>query len=165
MRELEELEALWTGQSDDERYFGFQPFALPDFRGYLRQTLALFEPDRFVDVGCGIGSKILAVQEELDVVGLGIDRVPEFVAEARRLGVDAEEGDAFDWTGYRPGDLVYLNCPCVPRELEAELEQRVFAHLPSGAAIWLVNAVVQPEGWSQLWLDWDCRAGAWLKGD
>ena len=37
MPDLEELEAHWAGQSDDGRYFGFQPYALPDFRGYLRR--------------------------------------------------------------------------------------------------------------------------------
>lgn len=162
---LEFLEEQWAAHepSDDERFLPFLPYDLNRFRDYLERTLALFTPKRFVDIGCGIGTKLLLVQRERGIPVFGIDRVPRYVAEARSLGVHAEVADAFEWDGYQAGDLVYMYRPCEHWDDQLSLERVIRERLKRGSVLWLIHGEERLSEWHELWSDWIDRNGAWSK--
>lgn len=123
----------------------------------------MFKPSRFMDVGCGAGTKIRLAQALFGLQGFGIDIVPALVAEARSHGVYAEVADAFDWQDYKAADIVYMNRPSTQM---AELEAVVMDRMASGAVLMLVNGRGDPakEGWTLVSQEWGTPVqGCWIK--
>ena len=141
------LEAAWRGRVQvPSEFFGWEPYDLPAFMELLAAAMAAAPAGAlFFDAGCGIGTKCL-IAAQAGCVASGIDRVPEFVTEARRLGVDAQVADVRDWD-YSPYGIVYVNHPlaCGPGcDDEAVLEHRVHESMAPGAALISVNYDLAP---------------------
>jgi SAM-dependent methyltransferase len=143
------LEAEWQGRVQvTPGYCGWEPYDPGKFTRLLSLCLPHVPPGNrtFLDVGCGIGTKcLLAAQAGLDPSGF--DRVPEFVAEARRLGVAAEVADARDYQGYGAPGLVYVNHPLACGggcDDEAALEHLIHERMASGAVLMAVNYDLAP---------------------
>lgn len=124
------LEAGWfTPHGDDE---GFDLHSLP-MGEFLRGMAACGEPGSFIDLGCGVGTK-LAVTHHLGWRVTGVERHPDYAAAARRLVPEAEivTGDALDvdLSGY---DVVYSYRLMVDLEAQHELNAAIVRRMRPGA--------------------------------
>lgn len=104
---------------------------------------------RFVDVGCGIGTKLIAARVLLPSFFKidGIENCPEYVNVAQKLVAYEAPGcggakkcfsileqDAL-MTDYSPYDVVYFYCPFEKPIKQRVLEQRIISTAKSGAYI------------------------------
>ena len=158
--EIAGLEQAWAGRvtgREDPAFFGWEPAPLPVFTGLLAGCLPHVPPGNrsFLDAGCGIGTKCqLAWQQGLDPYG--IDRVPEYLEEARRSGLACELALAEDYDGYARFGLVYVNHPLRGPAAEAALEAGIHAAMAPGAVLLAVNYALAPPGWAEV-----ARSGEW----
>jgi 2-polyprenyl-3-methyl-5-hydroxy-6-metoxy-1,4-benzoquinol methylase len=98
-------------------------------------------PFRFLDVGCGGGTKLLAAASMFhQVCGLELD--PIYLEQARRLlalarqgRCQVEAGDALTYDGYGRFDVIYLYEPIREAEPELALERRIFAQCRPGCVV------------------------------
>lgn len=120
------LETRWVGSLPDASvYFGYDALPIAEFLPSIQEAMRLTSGRRFIDIGCGIGTK-LALMHCLGWQVAGLDRhlpyietARELVPEADLIHADLREIDRFD------ADLVYMYRPGVSEELEAELERHV----------------------------------------
>jgi SAM-dependent methyltransferase len=117
-------------------------------------------PVKFIDVGCGIGTKVLAAQKSgrfgYDVEAYGIDKEPRYVKAARSLLAVTKgrvvakeriiEGDALKHN-YGAYDILYFYRPLSNAELQAKLELRILSTMKKGAIICAVGAQSPDLGW------------------
>ena len=135
----------------------------------LMRCLTTTKPIKFIDVGCGIGTKVLAASyvlqswaQPLDgsVEVYGIEYSPEYVAVARSMMSESIDelghhrstaqananciiqGDALLYD-YSPYNLVYFYCPLDDRKKQIELEERIVSTVQKGAFI-LANLTKGP---------------------
>jgi SAM-dependent methyltransferase len=158
LAEIAALETAWQGRipPDDPACFGWEPYSPDAFAALLEDCLPRVPSGNrtFLDAGCGIGTKcVLAAQAGLEAYGF--DLVPEFLAEARQLGVACEQADARMFTRYGDFGLVYVNHPLVPGPGETALERRVHAAMAAGSVLMAVNYDIAPD-WPEI-----SRAGPW----
>lgn len=98
-------------------------------------------PIRFLDVGCGGGTKVLAASTCFDVcTGLEYDK--NTVATGRQLleflGIEQCKlihGDAFEFTDYGEYDVIFFYKPVMGIDRMAALEDRVFSQAKPGTVI------------------------------
>ena len=104
----------------------------------LSRALRLRRPLRFLDVGCGGGSKLVAASSFFEeAVGLEIDE--GYVTNARdwlgRIGADGTRvigGDALTFTGYADFDVIYFYRPFSDGALQSRLEEHILAQAGPG---------------------------------
>ena len=131
--------------SGEFTYIGLRPSEfieqLEQFRQIHFQKISSGQRLKFVDVGCGIGSKlILAHNSWLSLVGIEIE--PSYVEVARKLVpfADIRCQDAMS-VDYGEFDVVYFYCPFRDLKKQAALEAHIVNTAKSGAYI-LANASV-----------------------
>jgi hypothetical protein len=177
------LEASWLGRvatTARDRYFDWQPAAPALFTRLLAACLPHVPPGNrtFIDAGCGIGTKCL-LAGRYGLAAHGIDRVPEYVAEAARLGVSAELALIEDYTGFARYGLVYVDHPAVGGGDEARLEAGIHAQMAPRSVLMAMSYDLAPgcpahppgrpcddacptdahDGWTEV-----ARLGAWIAG-
>jgi SAM-dependent methyltransferase len=151
--------------------YHFIPLDLNKFREQLeRGRMAAMmnrgrskDPLKFIDVGCGIGTKVLAAQSLSDydygtVHAYGIEKEARYVGVARGLlsaAFDGEEkakeriilGNALRYD-YGSFDIIYFYRPLCNPELQLKLEERILSTSKKGTII-LANGAQSPElGWN-----------------
>jgi SAM-dependent methyltransferase len=145
-------------------YLPFMPFPLPAFVMLLTEALPEAPGTRFLDVGCGSGSKLLVARDLFGLGCRGIDRVPEYVAAARELGLDAECTDALGYPGYGSADIIWLNRPFRDPGAEAALEAQIWEQMTPGAIVICANLEAPPpSSWFIVADLWEQRRGIWMK--
>jgi hypothetical protein len=128
-----------TGR-DDPRSTPWMPFPLFDFIALVAEALPESAGDALLEVGCGIGTRMRVAHDLYGLDCHGIDRVPEYVAQATELlpegmpGVTAEVADALGWDGYGKYDLLWFNRPFADRVLQRQLEAQVWSDMKPGDA-------------------------------
>lgn len=151
-------------EAEQPVYLPWMPFQLPAFTALLYEAIPEAPGENFLEVGCGPGAKMLVAQEIFCLDAHGIDRVPEYVAAAREMFLDAEVADAWTWEGYGDYDLVWLNRPFRDPSREYSLEQRVMATMAPGAVLMCANLEYPPpSSWPVILDDWEARRGIWMK--
>lgn len=198
LRELEATEQAWKLQS--VRYpradaVPWLPFPIPQFIPLLADAVMVapptqgrgnylgremdepYGPPKFLDVGCGPGTKIRLAEEMFGLRGFGIDIVPRFVAEAQAHGVRAWVADAFEFgaeeggakiagqNGYADYQIVLVNRPS---SLQDELEHLVMERMASDAVLIAVNWRNDPgrAGWILQAQEFNAHGpvcGVWVK--
>lgn len=149
----------------DERFLPWMPYQIPGFLALLAEAIPAAPGSRFLDVGAGIGTKMLLAREifGLDVTGTEIS--PELAAQAAGLGLDIVCGDALDYAGYGAHDLIWLYRPCRDPDTEAALEKVIWDAMAPGAVI-LGDALESPPPADRFWLvleDMGTPRGIWRK--
>lgn len=139
--------------------------------GRLLRALDRPEPWSFLDVGCGLGLKLLAAQEVFDrVEGVEITpataaRAKALLAAARRNRIAAEAtptpwltgtlprgrarihcADALGFDGYGAFDVIYAYRPIADAAPRHRLEQRIVAQARPGALLILPYPDAVPHG-------------------
>lgn len=143
-----------AGHDEPERSTPWMPFPLFDFIALVAEALPETEGGSLLEVGCGIGTRMLVAHELFGLEAHGIDRVPEYVAQASQMlpegmtGVTAEVADALGWDGYGKYDLLWFNRPFRDRATQRQLEAQVWQDMRPGAVvIWANLEMPPPANW------------------
>jgi SAM-dependent methyltransferase len=109
------------------------------------------EPLHFLDVGCGIGTKMLLAGGLL-LQTFGIEKRPEYAQIAARLGLKVQVADAMEWDHYSAFDIVYTYRLFLGAEDQMRFEDRLFRLVAPGAVLITVGGEQWPdlEGWETL---------------
>ena len=160
LRQLHALEQSWNSYKvtyPREDAVHFLPFPIPQFVSMLTDAVMAAPitwtsdqdgpaPARFIDVGCGPGTKVRLAQALFGLEGYGIDIIPTFIDEARSCGVKADLTDAFDFSRYGEFDIVFANRPST---LQDELERHILVSMADEAVVIAANWRNSPSaGWS-----------------
>jgi SAM-dependent methyltransferase len=153
---ISRLEQRWIPPSipDHSRYFAYDPLPPALFFPGLKAAAEVANGTRFLDVGCGIGTK-LAMAHYLGFEVAGIDRhepyiemARELVPEAELVVADLEDVKKFD------ADIIYMYRPGKSERMATRLEKHVVAHAKKGAVVFLptrnpkwLSAPAAPEVW------------------
>lgn len=93
---------------------------------------------RFLDVGCGIGTKV-ALADQFGFDAYGIEYNPRYVKDLHRLfGRDAHMkksvwvGDALQYGKYADFDVIYFYCPMSDWRKQVELEKYICTQAKDG---------------------------------
>lgn len=127
-------------------FYGYEPLPLAPFIAALEIARSLIPNGRFLDVGCGIGTKLLLAHYLGWADVTGVELRPEYAGPARRLMPEATivEADAFGWDGYNEFDVVYSYRLCVPDDLEIALEERIASLCRPGTLLILPMGLTKP---------------------
>jgi trans-aconitate methyltransferase len=162
-----EQERSWQGkvpEANDERHIPWLPFPIPEFVALTALAAAEADGPRFLEIGCGIGTKMLLAQAIFQLDVTGFDRVPEFVEQACGNGLNAVRADAATWDGYGEFDIVWFNRPLREAAEEAALETRVWEFTAPGTVVMCANLEARPpSSWYLIEDDWEARRGVWQK--
>jgi trans-aconitate 2-methyltransferase len=102
--------------------------------------IAVQDPRRVVDLGCGPGNQTLTLAQRWPgAIVQGLDSSQEMVDAARERGVDASVGDVNDWVPEPDTDVLLTNAVLQWVPGHRELLRRWAGQLPSGA--WLGTQV------------------------
>ncbi len=147
-----------VGHDDLSRYVPWIPFPVHDFVALVAEAMPETTGDRFLDIGAGVGSKVLLADAVFGLNSRGIERVPEYAAEAARHGITVHTVDALDYQGYHQADLIFINRPFYDPGEEAKLEQHVWDSVRTGAVIVGVNLEAPlPASWYPILDDGEIR--------
>jgi trans-aconitate methyltransferase len=149
------------GRDDPARYLPWMPFSWPDFIALVSEALPETTGDKFLDIGAGVGTKMMLAEEIFGLDVQGIERVSEYVKEARSRGLTIIEADALGWDGYGDFDIIFFNRPFFNQEMQAELEKQVWTDMKPGAVVVGVNLLVPPPAPWYLILD-DSEVRRWV---
>ena len=143
---------------------GFLPYSQSLFIMYLSDALTATQGPRFLDVGCGPGTKLTLAHKLFGLDAAGIEIVPAYVDAARNDGLTVLEADARDWDGYDYADIVYVDRPCEDQE---QLERHIMKQMRPGGVLISVNGRLTPsdEGWPVVAEEYGAEpsAGVWVK--
>ena len=142
--------------------FGWEPSDIDVFARLLFAAWNVTPGRRFLEVGCGIGTK-MALAESVGFNAHGIEILPDLVAEALREGLNVVEADARFWRGYADFDTVYVNHPLLDQTAEQEFERELHRVMKPGSVLVAVNDCGSPEGWMPVIDERSAWRGVWVK--
>jgi hypothetical protein len=169
LREAQTLDRLWMGKiagAGDDRHTPWMPFPAPEFIAMLAGAVTEADNDqpRFLEVGCGIGTRMMLAREIFGLDVAGIERVPEYVHQAHDLSLRVWEADARDWDHYGEYEIIWFNRPFRDRVLQADLERQIWDEARPGTVIMCANLERKPpSSWLIVDDDWEARRGVWQK--
>ncbi len=124
---------------DPTTYLTFADHRGRPFRDLVGRV-AIEDPRRVVDLGCGPGNQTLTLAQRWPgAIVQGVDSSPEMVDAAKALGVDASVGDVNDWVPEPDTDVLLTNAVLQWVPGHQKLLRRWVGQLPSGA--WLATQV------------------------
>lgn len=133
---LDRLERGWYFAVRQDGYsYPYMPLPLVDFLAGLEAARAAAKGRRYLEVGCGIGTK-LAIAALLGLDAHGIDWDERYVAIARHLCPEAtiEVADARAYE-YGAFDVVYSYRPFVDEAAQIELERHLADSMRPGSVL------------------------------
>jgi trans-aconitate methyltransferase len=168
LKYVQELDRDWQKaipDADTDRHTPWMPMPVADYLVLLIEAITEAGDGDFLEIGCGIGTRMLLAREIFGLDVHGFDRVPDYIQQARTLGLQhAEVADAAHWTGYEKYAIVFFNRPFRNRAAQAELEARVWLEMAPGAVVIAANLEAPPpSSWFIVADDWESRRGAWQK--
>lgn len=142
---------------NDRGEFEYIPLYMEQFFNQLHYAIQLVGDKcniKFIDVGCGIGTKCLcaaAYSYRIDAYGLEIYKpyvkaAKKLVKESGSHRVEIIEDDALT-ADYSLFDLIYFYCPLSSNDLEVKLEKQIIKTAKAGA-LFLTNL---PKGGEKVW--------------
>lgn len=160
-----ELDRQWKGKvtvpADATPWMPSDP---AQFLVLLIEAIAEAPGDTFLEVGCGIGTRMLLAQELFGLKCYGIEREHEYIKQAWGLGLTAEPVDALGWQSYRDFGIVFFNRPFQDTVKQAQLERQVWEDMAPGAVVIAMNLLAPPpSAWIIVTDDWEARRGVWMK--
>lgn len=161
---IQVLETRWLPETEEiEGSYAWESLPMQEFIPGLEESLVV-PPGKFLDVGCGIGSKLLVAQSYGFQVS-GLEVRPEYVSVARIICPNADVilGDAMEFTRYGEYDFIYCYRPFKEDSKEDQLEDRIIAQMKSGAWVFLPhrNWLPQTERGNMHWMGTPIWRKAW----
>lgn len=117
--------------------FTFVPFPCGFFVDTLLDAFFFFGRDRskkFLDVGCGIGTKVILASTIFDAYGIEYDE--KYVSLAHALNINrVGKADALTFDRYDEFDFIYYYRPIHDTDKYRALESKIHREMKSGALI------------------------------
>lgn len=135
---LHRLEQRWAlPVPDASEFFAYDPLPVAEFFPTIKVASDATEGRRFLDVGCGIGTK-LSLMHVLGWQVAGIDRQAHYIAAAHELVPEATLtlADIRDVKGFE-ADLVFMYRPGVSEKTASALERHVVERMTPGSLLFL----------------------------
>jgi hypothetical protein len=148
-RRLGDCEAIKPSQSSCEKHhYSFIPLdsivftraiaeARDIWKAHNQQSNRHYYP-RFLDVGCGIGTKVFLSRyvDDIDMCH-GLEYDEAYLPLARQLcGNDRIiHADGTEWTGYDAFDIIYMYVPIKDSKLQKALQAQVIKYAKPGTVI------------------------------
>lgn len=159
----------WLGkvtqtEAERRRNTRWMPFPLYDFGRLLLEAWTMAPDRRLLEIGCGPGpDMILAAALGWDAYGIEVSA--ELAHAAASHGLNVMITDALAYNGYGGYGAVWFNRPLRDRELQRQLEAKVWAEMRPGAVAICANLEhPPPSSWIIVDDSWaDLRCGAWVK--
>jgi len=159
--EIQTLEQEWVRREvpHPPDCFGWAPAPIGLFQELLQVAVEHTDGGRFLDVGSGIGTKLMLAQQAGFQVE-GVEQLDELVAVADEHGLTTHQADARGWDGYANYDVVYVNHPLANTEIEEPFEAWLHQQLKPGVVLIQVNDCLAPnwpalldnrEAWNGVW--------------
>jgi SAM-dependent methyltransferase len=133
----------------DKDQYGFIPFPCGSFADILIEASVYYKMDinkRFLDVGCGPGTKLLMAKSFFKAEGIEV--VDRFIQQSKAFGLDCvHKQDALEYEHYGDFDVIYFYRPFKNNELQKQLEDRIYSQMKVGALLAPMNTVTE---WSDI---------------
>jgi hypothetical protein len=123
--------------------FTFIPSGTRTFINHLLMAKSILASNEenlsFIDVGCGIGTKVL-LAKSLGFMAEGIEFNANYIKKAKQLlnfhdDCLIHQGDAREFKGYSNYDVIYFYCPMCDSKLQIQLERTVYEGAKEGAVL------------------------------
>lgn len=162
INELVGIESVNIEDSKDGIFWQYKPYPLSRLGQVLTQVRKEILFETFLEIGCGVGTKLVLVQRLFNIPTVGFDRKTAYIDSANALiqaqncafDVKAFVADALEWDHYVHFDCVFLNRVIADWDTEVSLERHVAAELKPGAVLILGNGLIydelKQEGWPVL---------------
>ena len=163
--QLEREQSRQPAPAGDRRYLPWMPFQIPEFLALLAEAIPATTGSRFLEIGAGIGTKMLLAREIFGLDVTGIEISDEHAQAALSQGLDVLTCDALDFTGYGAYDLIWFYRPVRDPDLQAALEKAVWDGMSPGAVV-ICAALEAPPSPARFWPvleDLDRPRGIWCK--
>lgn len=130
-------EASLPPAGDERITYGWVPFPSGAFVDMLLESFFLLRQDRtkkFLDVGSGIGTKLMLASVLFDAHG--IELFDEYIYQSELLGCkNVIKADALQFDGYGDFDLVYFYRPFRSDDVQKDFEVRLAEKMRPGALL------------------------------
>lgn len=135
---MSRLERRWIdGVPDNSVWHAYDSLPVALFLPTVREASELVSGRRFLDLGCGIGTK-LALMRAMGWEVAGVERHEPYAVAARDLVPEAEIRLAnISEVHELEADLIYMYRPAVSLEGEERLEEHVFEKARKGTLVFL----------------------------
>lgn len=163
VRTAVQMEIAWKhkvpqGEAERERFTPWMPFPFFEFTSLVYEALPELDGNEFLEVGCGIGTKMIWVQAAIGMNVSGIERNAEYAAAARRMNLNVAVADALTWHGYAGRHLVWFNRVFRDVAAQADLEALIWAGIDPGTVVMCANLEAgPPRAWYPVLEDVDRR--------
>lgn len=165
VRSVQETEALWLCQGDpNSPRLPWMPFQAAEFLSIVFECVPEMTGSRFLDVGCGPGTKMSLARHFYGLTADGIEVNEKMAAQVPPPG-NVWVMDALDFDEYWAYDLIWLYRPFRHADLEEQLEKKIRAQMKPGAILAGGAWQICPGdlGWATVVDDWELQRGAWMK--
>lgn len=144
---------IWLKRRKDLReqaeLYGWEPYPATAFVNLLYVAMSA-NRGKFIDVGCGIGTKV-RIAEALGLEAYGIELFEPYVEEARSLGAQVQQFDIREEFDYSQYGIIYINHPFRDTHAQDVLEYRIQRQMAPGSVLITVNNIrTMPEDWEML---------------
>lgn len=130
-------EASLPSAGDDRTTYGWIPFPSGAFVDMLLESFFLLKQDRtkkFLDVGSGIGTKLMLASVLFDAHGIELS--DEYIYQSELLGCkNVIKADALQFDRYGEFDLVYFYRPFRSDQMQKDFEARLGEMMKPGALL------------------------------
>lgn len=113
------------------------PFPCNNFVDLVIDAYFATDQDRnkkFLDIGCGIGTKVMLA--DAIFVASGFDIEEEYLDVARKIGCkDVFHADALEFEGYGDYDILYFYAPFKDGMLQRRFEDRLYEQMRPGQVL------------------------------
>ena len=167
IRAVQETEHQWLRAGDAKSpYLSWMPFQAGEFLSILFECVPQLYGRKFLDVGCGPGTKMQLAAHFFGLQPYGIEVDPVMAAAAEPHGFVATSDALHITDSYDRFDLVWMYRPFRNKDLQFQLDCRVMKEMKPGAILAGGQWEVCPAdlGWIPIVDDWELRRGAWQKG-
>jgi hypothetical protein len=168
IKEMKRIDLLWgknPAGRDDQKFLPWMPFSWPEFISMTAEALPELSGRKYLEVGCGPGSRMLLAREIFGLEVSGFDRVSEyteFAGELLQTPVTCE--DALEYKDYGSFDLLWFNRPIRDQDLQGKLEAKVWDEMAPGAVVACAHLDSRPpQHWYPVLDDWEIKRGVWQK--
>lgn len=136
-----ETQALPSEAPSESMFYGYRPLPLSEFfvgmevarQCLIERNRCWSGEERFLDVGCGIGAKMVLAQA-LGWQVEGVERWLPYAAVAQNVA-PVYAGEATTFSHYDSFDLVYVYRLCVDLDDERRLVEMITSQMKSGALL------------------------------
>jgi len=158
LNELVGLDATSIDNGIDGDYWQYRPYPVAMLGSVLKDVVYKYEVFNFLEVGCGIGTKLVMANKIFGLRAFGFDRNSEYISRAKATllqygcafsdDVAVNVDDAMEFQYYKDFDCIFLNRPIWNWNLEVSLERMVQDVIEPGTILILGNSLTAKD------LDW-----------